>query len=509
MPLWGRFEVRVVAALVLLGTLCVGASAYLVHLTIEFFDQRMAGALAQGEEVVDTVKPFYRDLLDAQVAEYRSRTRAMALELALRDERGEGVEGRGLSRLMEREPDVAALTLSRVDTPPVSVGGPVEDEGREFRTQYALSLDAKAPGAAQLEVVFRVDPKYDARYQAVGRRKQIISAQQSRRPELEDAVFRAIAIASGLVLLLSFIAGFALARTTTRKVGALTRVMRKVGRGELLARVPDLGGDELGQLGRSFNNMLDQLDAAQRKLAYLQRIGAWQGMARRLAHEIKSPLTPILLAIQQVREKDPGVDPEFSGLLKTSVEIVEDEVDTLRRMVAAFSRFAKVPDVHPQPVPLAQVLGEFERAYGHLTESEDDRLEVERPSPEVMIRGDRQLLKQVLVNLVENAVLSGKEHGQGAVHVRVSTAPDDDARFWRILVDDNGPGISDERREQVFEPYETGREHGTGLGLAIVKKVALDHGGEVFVEDSPLGGARFVLRLPQGTVTTETMETMG
>ena len=312
-------------------------------------------------------------------------------------------------------------------------------------------------------------------------------------------MFQAIGIASGLVLLLSFIAGFGLARTTTRKVGRLTRTMGEVGRGQLTARVPDLGGDELGQLGRSFNDMLDRLDAAQRKLAYLQRIGAWQGMARRLAHEIKNPLTPIQLAIQQVREKDPGLSPEFSALLRTSVEIVEDEVEALRRMVAAFSRFAKVPDVHAEPVALGQILEEFERAYGHLTESEHDRLEVV-VGDAVMVGGDRQLLKQVLVNLVENAVLSGQEgagpEGGAAVHVRVSGEADPDRGYWRVLVDDNGPGIPTEHREQVFEPYETGREHGTGLGLAIVKKVALDHGGDVSIEDSPLGGARFVLRLP-------------
>jgi nitrogen fixation/metabolism regulation signal transduction histidine kinase len=277
----------------------------------------------------------------------------------------------------------------------------------------------------------------------------------------------------------------------------------KVAGGDLRARVPDLGNDELGQLGAAFNGMLDELDSAQRKLSYLQRVGAWQEMARRIAHEIKNPLTPIQLAVQQLREKDPGTSPAFTRLLTTSVEIVEDEIESLRRMVTSFSRFAKVPEAQLERVEIARVVGEFDRAYGHLTERETDVLEVLPVPAGLTILGDRQLLKQCLVNLVENAVLSQRE--RGPVHVRVSVRPVppepgvDPAlppTAAELRVDDNGPGIEPERRERVFEPYESTRKEGTGLGLAIVKKVVLDHAGEVRIEDSELGGAAVVLRLP-------------
>jgi two-component system nitrogen regulation sensor histidine kinase NtrY len=95
---------------------------------------------------------------------------------------------------------------------------------------------------------------------------------------------------------------------------------------------------------------------------------------------------------------------------------------------------------------------------------------------------------------VENAVLSAREVRKGDVHVSVGARVEPDAVV--VHVDDNGPGVAAERRERVFEPYETSRKSGTGLGLAIVKKIVLDHGGEIWIEDSPLGGARFCLRLP-------------
>jgi nitrogen fixation/metabolism regulation signal transduction histidine kinase len=253
--------------------------------------------------------------------------------------------------------------------------------------------------------------------------------------------------------------------------------------------------------------MLDELANAQSKVAYLQRIGAWQEMARRIAHEIKNPLTPIQLAVQQLRDKDPGLSPEFSRMLKNAVEIVEDEVEGLRRMVTGFSQFAKVPEVRMERIELRRVLDEFERAYGHLTEREDDVLTVTDDDPDLIVDADRQLLKQVLVNLVENAVLSAREAGRSPVEVEVSTAKV--GNTVEIRVDDNGPGVPEEMREKVFEPYQTTRTQGTGLGLAIVKKVILDHRGEVTVETSPKGGARFIVRLPLPQPGSEASMTIG
>ncbi len=521
-PWWGRLESRVITALVALGILCVGASAYLVTLTVQYFDSIVRDAATKSDKAVAAARPLYDGFVRASKQAYRARAVATARELELglrgaapRAEPSEWVATQvhaHLASMLEHEADLVEL---RVDGLP---GGPVSVDRRQavpedpaqwvWFTAAPEPLDLGAGVPLQLTATYAQSTEMDRRYQALGtlgRELDYVAVNGTvvDRGELEGAVFRAIGAASALVLLVAFIAGFVLARATTRKLTVLSEVILRVAGGDLRARVPDLGQDELGQLGAAFNGMLDELDSAQRKLSYLQKIGAWQEMARRIAHEIKNPLTPIQLAVQQLREKDPKTSPAFTRMLQTSVEIVEDEIESLRRMVTSFSRFAKVPEVQVVPVEIARVVEEFDRAYGHLTERETDVLEVSPVPAGLTILGDRQLLKQCLVNLVENAVLSQRE--RGPVHVRVSVRPVPPepgvdpglpATACELRVDDNGPGIAPDRRERVFEPYESTRKEGTGLGLAIVKKVILDHGGEVRVDDSELGGAAIVIRLP-------------
>ena len=497
-PFWGRLEVRVIATLTLLGILCVGASAYLVQLAVAYFDERESVALADAEETLELIEPFHRDLVEATISAFQARGRALGFELALQDAREDaGKDEQRLQALLARDKDVVQLVLERPDG-----RSSVADRESEFPDSefdwFDVSTELRgADGrvSGRLKVVFRIDPAIDARYQALGARKRELTYAKTSQADVEDAVVRVVGLASALVLMLSLSLGFLLARAITRKASELSSVMARVAHGDLNVRARTLGRDELGQLAEAFNGMLDELQRAQDRLAYLQRIGAWQEMARRIAHEIKNPLTPIQLAVQQLRDKDPGLSPAFSSMLRTSVEVVEDEIAALRRMVSSFSQFAKVPEVSLETIELGRVLEEFERAYGHLTEEETDVLEVRGPDAPVRIEGDRQLLKQALVNLVENAVLSAREHSDAPVRVEVTANVQDDSVLLHI--DDNGPGIPESKRQSVFEPYETTREEGTGLGLAIVKKVVLDHGGEVYAQDSHLGGARFVLRLPR------------
>lgn len=494
-PWWGRLWTRVVGALALLGTLAVGSSAYLVNLAVDYFDLRIADTLAQAQAVTDEVEPFHHALVESQISSWQARTGLLAARFLA----AEGAPQARVDGLFEAEPDLVQLRVELADGTTVA-----RDRESEYPADAYDWFDVTAPlqtpqgrSAGQLQAVFRIDPEIDARYQRLGEIKRDLDVEQESRVAVEEAVELVLAIASGLVLLLSMAAGYAVARATTRKATELSRVMTAVAEGDLAVRSSAKGADELGQLSLAFNDMLDQLQRAQDRVAYLQRIGAWQEMARRIAHEIKNPLTPILLAVQQLRDKDPKVSESFSRMLATSTEIVEDEVEALRRMVSSFSQFAKVPEVRVESVKLSRVLEEFERAYGHLTEEADDVLTVAQPDSDPDLMADRQLIKQVLVNLVENAVLSAREAGRRPVRVEVSAEVSATAAL--IRVDDNGPGIAEDRRTRVFEPYETTREQGTGLGLAIVKKVALDHRGDVWVEASHLGGARLCLRLPRAT----------
>lgn len=499
-PWWGRLEARITISLVAIGILCVGASGYLVSLTVAYYDRLGEQQVAIEREAIELAQPYYAELAAAQRDAFQARTELLPHEL-------EGVPDRGLEPFLvdwiAAHEQVVEVVVERPGADAVVVSGEGELGEDIMRVPVTRPLDDDERGLVR--VTWATDPAIRDRHQRLGELARDLGTVQVRgasgdektveRNEIQRAVVTAIGLASGLVLFVAVLAGLIISRRTTRKVSDLSRAMRLVAAGDLSVRAPRLGLDELGLLAAAFNSMLDELEHTRRRIAYLQRVGAWQEMARRIAHEIKNPLTPIQLAVQQLREKDPGDDPRFSALLRDSVEIVEDEIESLRRMVTSFSQFAKVPEVALEPLELGRVLAEFERAYGHLSLG-DEVLEVVEPEP-IELLGDRQLLKQILVNLVENAALSAREAGVEEVRIRVDAGRVEGGERAFFAVDDNGPGIDPGRRELVFEPYETTRAEGTGLGLAIVKKIVLDHGGEVFVEDSPtLGGARFVVRLP-------------
>ena len=162
-----------------------------------------------------------------------------------------------------------------------------------------------------------------------------------------------------------------LARTVTRRIGALAAATQTVAGGDLTVRVPELGNDELTDLSRGFNRMLAEVEVNRARVEFLQRMGTWQEMARRLAHEIKNPLTPILLAVEECHRKYAGADPSFRKLLDTTLEIVEEEVGTLRRLVGEFSSFARLPRAELSEGDLGEFLRD-QASHAHLVQDEPD-----------------------------------------------------------------------------------------------------------------------------------------
>ncbi len=326
---------------------------------------------------------------------------------------------------------------------------------------------------------------------------------ERRRAADEQSYVFAFATLLGLTILAAIGVGVLLARSVSKRIDELAAATGRVGAGDLSVRVDEKGGDELADLARAFNRMLAEVESSRVRIEYLQRIGAWQEMARRLAHEIKNPLTPIQLAVQEIERRYSGGDAAFGRLLGTTREIVEDEVGTLRRLVSEFSSFARMPRAELEPGDLADLLrqqatrlelgagdGEADDVASALPAHVSFELDV--GVAEAPVYMDRQMLGRVISNLIRNASDAVQGAERGRIAIRLSRVED----HWLVDVDDDGPGIAPERRATVFDPYVTTKAEGTGLGLAIVKKIIVEHGGMVVAQESPWGGARLRVRLP-------------
>jgi nitrogen fixation/metabolism regulation signal transduction histidine kinase len=313
------------------------------------------------------------------------------------------------------------------------------------------------------------------------------------RAEIRRSYLRAFAGLLVLWVLLTAALGIGLARRTTRRVSGLVLAVRRLAAGDLSVQVdPGRGQDEVAGLARAFNAMVREVRESRDRIVYLEKISGWQEVARRLAHEIKNPLTPMKLAFQQLEARwkaAPARDPEFGKLLADAGEIVREEIGTLQRLVDEFSGFAKLPEVKAAPADLGDFVDDFVRTSPQLAEAAE--IEVVRASGAAPVELDRALMRRVLANLCANAVEAARP-ARARIHLGVARTRD------RVVltVADEGPGIDRDLRERIFDPYFTTKGTGTGLGLAIVKKIVLQHGGEIQAGERPGGGASFTVALP-------------
>ncbi len=348
-----------------------------------------------------------------------------------------------------------------------------------------IVVDQPLPNRGALRLTFTVPATLQDDYQnvnaAITKAKLI---ERVRTEELPSSYRTAFLVAMGLAALAAAAIGLFASRIISKPIAALVSTARRVSDGHVDARAELTGRNEMTELGAAFNTMLDDLAQSRSQIEYLQRIGAWQDVARRLAHEIKNPLTPIQLAVQQTVSQYKGDDARFAKTLKETGEIVEEEIEGLRRLVDTFRTLGQLPKVEKAPLALADVVEELK-----LDPAFSAKLELVPPSAPVTVRADKLLLKRVLANLVENGI-----HAGGSVVVSWRAEAD----TVTIIVDDRGPGVAQADRDKIFEPYVTTKATGTGLGLAISRKIAIEHGGELALAPgrAPTGGARFVVSLP-------------
>ncbi|WP_419781710.1 sensor histidine kinase [Maridesulfovibrio sp.] len=226
------------------------------------------------------------------------------------------------------------------------------------------------------------------------------------------------------------------------------------------------------------------------ELEKMQRIAAWREVARRIAHEIKNPLTPIKLSAQRLQRK---FGPEIEdNVFRESTELITSQVEHLQQMVQEFSAYAKLPEVRLVPDNITPLLEEVVKLYRNSHSNIEWTLDFDGELPQQEI--DREAMRRTLINLLTNAA----EALEGCKNPKVAiTAMHDATLGWlRIEVQDNGPGLTADERSRMFEPYFSSKKSGTGLGLTIVKSIVTDHRGFIRVKPAEPHGTIFVLELP-------------
>lgn len=230
-------------------------------------------------------------------------------------------------------------------------------------------------------------------------------------------------------------------------------------------------------------------------LMQAQRNAAWGEVARRLAHEIKNPLTPIQLSAERLRHKYlHKMNPEDAELLDRSTHTIVQQVETLKEMVKAFSDYARMPMLELKPTDLNSVIDEVLDLYRN--EATSCRFDVDFDASTPMIEADDGRLRQLLHNLIKNSLEAMAGRKDARLRISTHCMEKEACRFVELRICDNGPGIPEPVLIQLFEPYVTTKPKGSGLGLAIVKKIIEEHGGMIWAENNDTGGASMVIRLP-------------
>ncbi len=246
----------------------------------------------------------------------------------------------------------------------------------------------------------------------------------------------------------------------------------RAGNGEILGMVAVL--DDLTQMMRA------------------QRMAAWREVARRIAHEIKNPLTPIQLSAQRLRKRYLSRFSDDEKVFDECTEMIIKSIDDLKNLVNEFSNFARMPAIQPEPNDINGLIRESLTLYQEAHRGIKFDITTDVGMPLLMI--DRDQIKRVLINILENAVAAMS--GQGTV--TLTTSFDTVLKMAVISIADDGPGISPADKPRLFEPYFSTKKGGTGLGLAIVSSIVTDHGGFLRIRDNMPHGAIFVVELPAG-----------
>lgn len=382
---------------------------------------------------------------------------------------------------------------------PMLVAEPVDSETESDSVPVLPETLNSEPGGAiastrgvSLSLTFGLPRTQSELYEKIGERKYLhdsISAVENDGGWSVTDIYQGIFMfLSAVLLFVAIIIAFVIALPVSRRVSMLTSSVKRVAEGDLHAKVDVTGHDQISFLMHQFNLMVDDVRTAQESKAYIERMQAWREVARRLAHEIKNPLTPIVLAIQQLDKKfdDYTERPQkYRQLLTDVVEIVNEETETLRKLVKNFTEFARMPIPEMKESCFYDFVVQTIQQNPQFAES-CKRIEVHRPDDETaaqILSFDPELIRRVIINIVRNGIEAAQNaHIEPEIDLSFKILNDAKKQLCLSIVD-NGPGLTDEQKASLFMPYFTTKSDGTGLGLSIVRKIVEDHNGTITLHD--------------------------
>jgi two-component system, NtrC family, nitrogen regulation sensor histidine kinase NtrY len=295
--------------------------------------------------------------------------------------------------------------------------------------------------------------------------------------------------AGGILLAIAF--SLWIAARFSRPIEQLARAAEEVASGNWDVQVRARGRDELSVLARSFNHMTAQLSDQRERLIQSERVAAWRELARRLAHELKNPLFPLQLTVENLVRARALSEAEFDEIFKESTATLSAEIANLKKIIGRFSDFSKMPKPELEQLDAREAVERVRALYANTTgPAAAIDLKVDIADAPMPLLADPELLHRALSNLVLNAIDAMPKGGT----LTVSARPLGDKVELRVA--DTGEGLTPEECERLFTPYYTTKQHGTGLGLAIVQSVIADHQGTISVESRAGGGAAFIIMLP-------------
>lgn len=317
----------------------------------------------------------------------------------------------------------------------------------------------------------------------------LVTSSREIYTELRDQVRSAALLAAGCGMIVAILlSGWAAARVT-RPVEKLAHAAQEIADGNWDTNVSSDSTDEIGALADSFNRMTRELVDQRERLIQAERVAAWRDLARRLAHELKNPLFPLQLTVENLLRAREHGQQEFDEAFHESATTLLSEIANLKAIVGRFSEFSKMPEPHYQFVDLNELISNAVKVYQPQIDLQNIKYSAELNASEP-IAADPELLHRAVSNLVLNAIEVMPKGGS----LSVKTAND---KGWaRLSVSDTGPGLSTEESARLFTPYYTSKPKGTGLGLAIVQSIVTDHGGSIKVSGDIGKGTTFMIELP-------------